>query len=901
MTFHKFFKSGVLLFLFAFVSCAAFDSDSKKSSIIIPLPSSSSRSVQMENDVMQFYAIVTNSQIEADFSAISTTIFHSYLGTLKQLDPNLISERGTPGGSIKIKDLEEGTYSLFLFALDSSNNVLAQGSELSVSVSAGKSTKVSILLSWTNTTYIRFPLSDIAKFADKISELESSSSTYENIYIRFTGKFSSDGTDSTNAEITAIREALSDASLKKSYAVDFALTTGLKALKGTVDATDTYYTGAVLYGCPSIEAIVLPSSLTELGNAPFAECSSLKNIYVASGSGSFTSQSGILYSLDGTVLAAYPVGRTETSFTVPASVKKIGNSAFYGATHLESITIPATINEYRFCAFRNTANLKSIAIPDTVYRLQDYVFRDSGIESVTVGRSIITMGRVFRDCKNLSSITFADSSDWYYTNNKNGIWNGIRDGSLEPTSDNLTPVSADDLTAQNICDETGFLYRAYFYHGSLFAPSMTYDYTHIRATDMPNGFFVNKDDSGNEVIVTDNSTIDEKFSTGIVSGIWNFGGPMLVSKKNLAFKFYNTSTDASELRFNGDSITEIASDTTQIQISKLSRYVAIPTYRVNGQVTVRYGISRGSSATQDSGVIALLDQNGNMLAKNEGLTLTTSQKGFAISTPVSESITYVIVAFSRNGGGGGSLRLMGIDAPQSKSLGNLDLSESVFAYESESGIQYIGFKDSSQLYFGREGEDDSSKTHASYTISGNQVIASLNDETLVFTIMFNKEIVLVSESGESFKRYYDEISRNSSGNSSSNPSETYGDGKESSTSGQILNFSVQNLSITAEFTKVPSTWTDSEGNEHADESDAIIARAYDSNGSEVTEQITWNFQYYSLGDNLGIGWNDNIVTLYSQDGSYQLVITAYDSNNILLGSCTIYIKFYEGEISIDGI
>ena len=82
MTFHKFFKSGVLLFLFAFVSCAAFDSDSKKSSIIIPLPSSSSRSVQMENDVMQFYAIVTNSQIEADFSAISTTIFHSYLGKI---------------------------------------------------------------------------------------------------------------------------------------------------------------------------------------------------------------------------------------------------------------------------------------------------------------------------------------------------------------------------------------------------------------------------------------------------------------------------------------------------------------------------------------------------------------------------------------------------------------------------------------------------------------------------------------------------------------------------------------------------------------------------------------------------------------------------------------------------
>lgn len=905
MTFRKFLKGGLLALCVVLVSCAAFDSDSKKSSIVVALPSSSSRTVQMVSGIVQYYAVVANFGVVADFSSISGKSYNSYLRVLRSLDSNLVAVRGTPGSSIEIADLEEGDYAVYLFALDSSNAVSAWGCELSARVKSGESTAVSILLSWTDTSYITVALSNISSFAEKISELETDSSIYDNIYIRFTGAFSSDGSDSTSTEITAIREALSDSSVKKSYAIDFSGTTGLTSLKGTADSTDTFFTGAVFYGCSSIEAIVLPASLSELGNAPFANCSSLQNIFVASGSRSFVSRNGVLYSSDGTALLAYPVGRLATSFSIPATVKKIGNSAFYGAMNLETIKFPekSALNDIRFCAFRNTPSLKSIEIPDSVTQLQDYVFRDSGIESVTISKNIITMGCVFRDCKNLSSIIFADSSNWYYTTNKVGVWNGIRDGTTEPTEQNLIAISVSDLTPKNICEKGGSLYKAYFYHGDLLMSAMMYDFTRLKATDFPTGFFVEKDSSGAEVVISDNSTIAEKSSTGIVMGTWNFGGTMLYSRKNLAFKFYPTTTGVSELRFNGDSISEIASNATSIPIKNISRFVAVPTYKVEGQVSVRYGVSRGSSATQDSGVIALLDQDGNILAKNEGLTLTTSQKGLSISAQVTSKTSYVVIVFSRNYGGGGSLRIMGIDTPRPNSLGALDLSESTFVCESDGSQKFIQFDDenSAHFYTGTNGKTEASKTDAAYSVSGNQVIVSLKESTteahLVFNITFDSELTLVSESGDIFKRYYEGESSEESGSNYGGGPSTYGDGKESQTGGQIVNFSIVNYSIKTEFSKIERTETYDDGTSYTYMQDILIAKAYDSSGKEVTDNLEWHFGYYSLGDEMGLGWEKNVANLYTQDGSYQIVVSIL-SDGIVIGDYTIYFKAYEGTVTV---
>lgn len=108
-----------------------------------------------------------------------------------------------------------------------------------------------------------------------------------------------------------------------------------------------------------------------------------------------------------------------TSVVIPSSVSSIGNSAFSNCTKLTSITLPATISAIYDYAFFNCP-ITEIKLPDFLNRLGNSAFASSKITSISLpsslGRRICGYSSdgsewIFENCKNLKTVTLYEGLD----------------------------------------------------------------------------------------------------------------------------------------------------------------------------------------------------------------------------------------------------------------------------------------------------------------------------------------------------------------------------------------------------------------------------------------------------------------------------------------------------------
>ncbi len=111
--------------------------------------------------------------------------------------------------------------------------------------------------------------------------------------------------------------------------------------------------------CTRLAGITLPASVAGIGESAFTGCNRLATIYVASSSASYASQDGVLFNKAKTRLIQYPMGNGRSSYTVPAGVARISDSAFDSAIYLTSVTIPGsvtTIDDWAFFSCERLGN-----------------------------------------------------------------------------------------------------------------------------------------------------------------------------------------------------------------------------------------------------------------------------------------------------------------------------------------------------------------------------------------------------------------------------------------------------------------------------------------------------------------------------------------------------------------
>lgn len=136
----------------------------------------------------------------------------------------------------------------------------------------------------------------------------------------------------------------------------------------------------------NIRHITLPSTVENIIVEGTGE--KLLEIDVDENNPNFCSVDGVLYTKDMKKLVAYPVGRDDTSFTVPDGVEEIGERAFAISPSLEEIVFPdslRTIDKYALY----TENLKNLTIPASAV-IHDPVIYDRHLDSITLLREDIT-------------------------------------------------------------------------------------------------------------------------------------------------------------------------------------------------------------------------------------------------------------------------------------------------------------------------------------------------------------------------------------------------------------------------------------------------------------------------------------------------------------------------------
>lgn len=149
---------------------------------------------------------------------------------------------------------------------------------------------------------------------------------------------------------------------------------------------------SAFYGCP-LTNVVLGGGVSQLGEFAFANCPHLTEITASTNNPVFTSSGGALFNHDLTTIVEYP-GGLAGSYTIPASVRSIGNGAFaWCLDSLKSVTIPDSVSNIGDSAFTWCVGLTNISIPDSVANIGASAFEGCyNITSVRIPASVTNIG-----------------------------------------------------------------------------------------------------------------------------------------------------------------------------------------------------------------------------------------------------------------------------------------------------------------------------------------------------------------------------------------------------------------------------------------------------------------------------------------------------------------------------
>ncbi len=117
--------------------------------------------------------------------------------------------------------------------------------------------------------------------------------------------------------------------------------------------------------CSSLTSVTIGDSVTSIGSEAFGNCDSLESITVDASNANYSIQDGVLYNKHKTELICYPAGKTDTTYTSPASVTEIGDSAFFGCDILESVIIGGSVTSIGSYAFSHCSSLTTIIYDGT--------------------------------------------------------------------------------------------------------------------------------------------------------------------------------------------------------------------------------------------------------------------------------------------------------------------------------------------------------------------------------------------------------------------------------------------------------------------------------------------------------------------------------------------------------
>ncbi len=208
-----------------------------------------------------------------------------------------------------------------------------------------------------------------------------------------------------------------------SYATDIVLPDTVTEI-----GTDAFY------NCIYLQRLTIPGACKVIeGEYPFSTCTSLTQINVTEGDGEYSSEDGVLYNKDKTVLLKCPNAR-EGVFTAPSTLREISeaafadcgllgeadltgvttinNAAFYNCESLSKVTFSPGLEYVGVDAFFNCKSLGSVRLYDKVGPIGNYAFGYIEIEDEDSGQAETKLNDRFKMYVNKGS------EGWKYANDR---------------------------------------------------------------------------------------------------------------------------------------------------------------------------------------------------------------------------------------------------------------------------------------------------------------------------------------------------------------------------------------------------------------------------------------------------------------------------------------------------
>ena len=118
-------------------------------------------------------------------------------------------------------------------------------------------------------------------------------------------------------------------------------------------------------GCTSLKSVKLSTGVAKIDKNAFGSCSALQEIQVAKDNPNFSSLNGVLYSKKQDTLVIYPAAKTDAAYTIPSCVTSVAMYAFSENPYLETLTIPNSLIKVGDSAFYNCKNLRAVSYNGT--------------------------------------------------------------------------------------------------------------------------------------------------------------------------------------------------------------------------------------------------------------------------------------------------------------------------------------------------------------------------------------------------------------------------------------------------------------------------------------------------------------------------------------------------------
>ena len=151
----------------------------------------------------------------------------------------------------------------------------------------------------------------------------------------------------------------------------------------------------VFSGCKYLTNVIWPNEISEIPSGTFAYCSAFKDFIIPETVKSIGSSAFANTALE--------------KIIIPASVREMGSDMFSGCKHLTNVIWPDKVLEIPLRTFANCSALKEFSVPDSVKTIGNSAFSESGLESCYISDSVTTINDcAFMMCKNLGTISIPE-------------------------------------------------------------------------------------------------------------------------------------------------------------------------------------------------------------------------------------------------------------------------------------------------------------------------------------------------------------------------------------------------------------------------------------------------------------------------------------------------------------